>query len=120
MKKCFFILFMIFNLVSCDFLNDVFFQDNYLESVSFGFGSYSVEKGNETVLYVQASPSDAFEYYDTDFEVSNSLVCGITERNGNWIIVKGISKGSTIITCKMGSKECKTVVNVTDLTSVGE
>lgn len=111
MKKL--LLFLIpFFLCSCknyfDYMDSV---SEYCERISIQ-GVTEIYEGGFGYIYISATPSDSFDYYDAQFSLSNSDYCQIKETGENYCVVYGKKKGSCVVTAKLNTRECKGVINV--------
>lgn len=100
-------------LCSCStFFKSVGNYNSYVESFEFRNGKSYVEVDDISVIYVTASPSDSFDYLTLEFELADEEVACITDVGKSYCMVKGLKKGSTIITAHLGNSECKGVITV--------
>lgn len=86
--------------------------ENYVVSVSFASGSYSVYEGGMTGCYVSVNPSDSLSYYDSEFECVNNTVAKVVRQEDGYCIVQGVREGSTILKCIVGNKKAEAIINV--------
>lgn len=115
MKKGFLIFIALISLcfISCDaYFNFIDGVDNYIETVNFQSENYQIMSGNIQICNIVVNPTDAIDYYDTEFLISNTEVAFIKSSTNKSCTIEGRQKGNAIITAKIGNKECQAVINV--------
>ncbi len=115
MKKFFLSLTVLlsFTLVACDQLFSIWDDvDNYVESVSFQSETYNIFKDNIQICNIVVNPTDALDYYETEFYISNMDVAFIKSSTNKSCTIEARNKGNAIITAKIGGQECQAVINV--------
>lgn len=113
MKRIFFLILFCFLLISCEgYFDYVDSVSNYVTSVSFNSGSYSVYEQGMTACYLSSEPSDSFDYYEPEFTLSDSETASITKTGANYCILTGKKAGSAVLTATLNNVKCQTVINV--------
>lgn len=112
MKKNIFLLSAVLMLASCDFFDNIGKFENYVESVEFKNGKYNLTVGDCDICYVNANPSDSFDFYECYFDTDEKNIIEIIDTSNNYCIIKGLNEGSCILTCTLGSKQCKCIIKV--------
>ena len=113
MKKGIFLI-LVFSVLffSCDFMNKIKGEDQYVENIEFKSGKYVLYEGEAEVCYVAATPQDSFEWYETEYSIENTQVISFEDCTDNYCIIKAKKEGTSIVTAKLGGKTGKTVVTV--------
>lgn len=106
------IFILIVSLGSCKFFEQLSKFDNYVESLEFKQGKNYVDEEDCIVLYLTVNPTDSFQYYKTEYSVSDDSIASFEECTDSYCIVRGKKEGSTIVSAKVGSRSAKTVVTV--------
>ncbi len=99
-------------LFSCSFINKVRGEDQYVESIEFKSGKYVLYEGEAEVCYVTASPTDSFEWYETEYSIEDTSIISFEDCTDNYCIIKGIKAGTSVVTAELGGKTGKTVITV--------
>ena len=115
MKKLFVILITVvsFCFMSCNpfaIFDDEL--DGYVESVRFQSENYMMMSGTIQICNIIVTPGDSFDYFDTEFYISNTDVAFIKSSTKKNCTIEARTKGSTIITAKVGDQDCQAVINV--------
>lgn len=98
--------------VSCDFMNKIRGEDQYVENVEFKNGKYVLYEGEAEVCYLSVSPQDSFEWYETEYSIENTEVVSFEDCTDNYCIIKAKKEGTSVVTASIGGKTGKTVVTV--------
>lgn len=86
--------------------------DYYVETLEFKSGKYTLYVGEAEVCYVSVSPSDSFEWYETEYSVDDTEVVSFEGSTDSYCIIKALKEGTTIISATLGGKTAKAVVTV--------
>lgn len=86
--------------------------DGYVQSVNFTASNYTLKVDGILCCNVNCSPVDSPDYLRCEFKVDNTDICEVYDQNGSSCFVRGLSEGYTVLTCTIGNKSAKCVVNV--------
>lgn len=111
-KEIFIIALLPLLFFSCDLMNRIKGEDQYVENVEFKSGKYVLYEGEAEVCYVAATPSDSFEWYETEYSIENTEVISFEDCTDSYCIIKAKKEGTSIVTATLGGKTGKTVVTV--------
>lgn len=110
-KGIFFVLVILLFFSSCSLFKS---DDYYVETLEFKSGKYTLYVGEAEVCYVNAVPSDSFDFFETEYSLDNSDIVSFEGCTDSYCIIKGVKEGTAILSAELGGKVAKAAITVKD------